>query len=85
MKKTIIILSAIFVVGVSGAFIISKLTKHDKECCKTEVCRQHCIESKCCIKGKTCDITDGKECKHKCCDIESSNCEITSEKSCCKK
>jgi len=86
MKKLI---RATFVVALFGIFTVFATPYTDKEkchtdCCQTELCRTHCIESGCCIKDKTCDITNHKECKHKCCSTEKKSCDPKEKKSCCK-
>lgn len=85
MKKSII---ATFIVALFGVFTVFATSqtggeKCNSNCCKTELCRTYCVESECCEKDKTCDITNHTECKHKCCDAEKKECHVSETKSCC--
>lgn len=85
MKKIIAVFSIVVLAGVFSAFATPSVETCIKNCCKTEACKSACIEAKCCKEGKTCDITNHKECKHKCCDTEKTTCKVESDKkSCCK-
>ncbi len=87
MKK---LMTATLVVALFGIFTVFATSCGNKEkcntnCCKTEECRTNCINSGCCEEGKTCDVNDHKDCKHKCCDAKKETCHIDDEKaSCCK-
>lgn len=82
MKKIIkITLAVIFTVIMVSC---SNNKKHAENCCQTEECKKNCTESGCCEEGKTCDITNHKDCKHKCCDADKKTCLVDEIKTCCK-
>lgn len=86
MKKLIKTTLIVAVIGVFTIFMTSCGSKEkcNTNCCQTEECKQNCIDSGCCKEGETCDITNHKECKHKCCDTAKKECHTEGEKSCCK-
>lgn len=84
MKNSIKAIAMIAVFGILVVFTIACAKKCNTNCCKTATCKQHCIKEGCCKEDATCDITDHKECKHKCCDIDKKECHVEGEKPCCK-
>jgi len=83
IRKTTLIVALL---GLFTVFVISckNNEKCASNCCKTEECKKNCIDSGCCEENKTCDITNHKECKHKCCATDKKECAVEGEKSCCK-